>query len=156
MSTVLLERPQTAVKRHIKPNKVRESDPPIRNTNLKYKTAKELQTAIDSYFVDCEDNKKPMLITGLALWLGVSRVTLINYGKSFYYAEIIAKAKQRCEHFAETQLFTGNHVVGAIFTLKNNYDWRDRTEQDLTSGGAQISFSNAVPRPQSTNMTSKP
>lgn len=75
-------------------------------------------------------------------------MTLINYGKSFYYADIVARAKQRCEHYAETQLFHGNHVVGAIFTLKNNYGWRDRTEQDLTSGGQQIQFSNAVPRPQ--------
>ena len=36
----------------------------------KYKTPEEMQVVIDQYFKECEINKKPPTITGLALALG--------------------------------------------------------------------------------------
>lgn len=72
--------------------------------------------------------QKPYTVTGLAVWLGTSRETLINYGEKEQYFDTIKAAKDRCEHFAEQQLYTANNVTGTIFSLKNNWDWKDKSE----------------------------
>lgn len=81
----------------------------------------------------------PYTITGLALALDTSRETLINYENREEYFDTIKKAKLRCEHFNERMLF-GNNPTGTIFNLKNNYNWKDRNETDLTSNGQTLSL----------------
>jgi DNA-binding XRE family transcriptional regulator len=71
----------------------------------------------------------PYTITGLALALGTSRQTLVNYEKKEAFFDTIKESKIRCEHFNEQFLFGGN-VTGIIFNLKNNYNWQDKTEVD--------------------------
>jgi hypothetical protein len=51
--------------------------------------------------------------------------------------DTIKKAKGRVELKLEEHLY-GNSVAGAIFNLKNNFEWRDRTETDITSGGDKL------------------
>jgi len=69
---------------------------------------------------------KPFTITGLALFLNTSRQTLINYEKKDKFFDTIKKAKDKCEEYVEDYLFTGKNVAGAIFNLKNNYEWEER------------------------------
>lgn len=82
-------------------------------------------------------HQKPYLITDLAIFLQTSRETLINYEKREEFFDTIKAAKDKCEAFQEASL-AGPHATGPIFNLKNNYGWRDKTEQDLTSGGERL------------------
>ena len=126
---------------------------------LKYKSADELQTVIDLYFLACKINsaglddgeKHPLLeevddesikmlkpiedrvptVSGLAYTLGVSTECLRNYGTQEEYSATVKKARQRVEISLEQRL-AGTAVTGAIFNLKNNFGWKDKTEQELT------------------------
>ena len=131
---------------------------------LKFKTVKNLEDKIEEYFNGCWRQKvdmfgnpiflknksgkktdtmvleqfKPYTITGLAVALDTSRETLINYEKKKKYFDTIKRAKERCQGYAEESLFIGKNPTGAIFNLKNNYDWKDKTEQDLTLKGKSL------------------
>jgi DNA-binding XRE family transcriptional regulator len=98
---------------------------------LKFKSVKDLQKDVDRYFAKCDLTDKPYTITGLALFLGTSRQTLINYESGGVYAKFfdtIKTAKTRVENYAEEKLF-GNNATGPIFALKN-FGWKDKKEVD--------------------------
>ena len=46
---------------------------------LKYKTAEELDKAIEQYYADCQKQMRPYTMSGLAVALGIDRKTLLNY-----------------------------------------------------------------------------
>lgn len=71
----------------------------------------------------------PYTITGLALHLGTTRETLLDYQEKEEFSDAIKAAKQRCEDFAERRLFEGK-ATGPIFNLKNNYGWKDEKKVD--------------------------
>lgn len=115
----------------------------------KYKSADDMQVIIDSYFDSCYEDKtildkdgnyvgtekimvRPLTITGLALALDMTRDMIIDYQDDAEFSNTIKKAKMKCHNFAEEQLFTNKSAAGVIFNLKNNYGWRDKTEQDIT------------------------
>lgn len=94
----------------------------------KYATPDALQKALDVYFTACNFMGKPYTITGLAIALGVSRMTLLNYrkkGGEFEY--LVRRAKSLVEHSYECTLRTGTkgQIKGAIFCLKVNFGWRN-------------------------------
>jgi homoaconitase/3-isopropylmalate dehydratase large subunit len=97
---------------------------------LKFKSNKELQEKIDSYFAKMDAEKRPYTICGMAVELECDRLTLINYEKREEYFNTIKKAKQRIEAYAEERLF-GNSVAGVIFNLKNNYGWKDTMDNNV-------------------------
>lgn len=93
-------------------------------------------------------------ITGLAVALGTTREILINYERGLHdgraedledwqneeneqikdFSNTVKEAKLRIYADTEQQLYKGK-PIGAIFSLKNNYGWRDKTEvetRDLT------------------------
>jgi hypothetical protein len=93
--------------------------------------------------------QKPYTITGLALALDTSRETLLDYEEKQEFSDTIKKAKDRCHNYVENSLLTSN-PTGAIFNLKNNYGWKDKTEQDITTGGeamtALVEFADGKPK----------
>lgn len=100
-----------------------------------YKTVEQMQEKIDKYFIDCDANKIPYTVTGLALALDMSRQELIDYtgrvdenGEPFLYT--IKKAKNKVENYSEIKLISGNNPTGVIFSLKNNFGWKDKQEID--------------------------
>lgn len=131
---------------------------------LKFKSVKDLEKKIKEYFDSCYEtvtvavkvgekkkgNKdldkniykeveklrilKPITITGLALALDTSRQTLINYEIRPEFFDTIKRAKLVCENFAEEYLYDGKNVTGAIFNLKNNYDWKESQEVKHSGG----------------------
>lgn len=105
---------------------------------LKFTSLTELQEAIDQYFTDAKENKEPYTITGLALALDTSRETLLDYEAKEEFSDTIKRAKLKCHNYAENFLYTGKNATGAIFNLKNNYGWRDKTETDLTTNGKDL------------------
>lgn len=112
-----------------------------------YKSVKQMEKAIDKYFLDClgkplMDDKGDVLtdkkgnpilvgaraptVTGLALALGfTSRQALLNYQAKEEFVDAITRAKTRCEEYAESRLFDRDGARGAEFSLKYNFRWED-------------------------------
>lgn len=106
---------------------------------LKFKTVQELSDQIEAYFISCQnpDNPseyiKPVSITGMANHLGTNRETLINYEARDEYFDTIKAAKSKCEQWVEENaMMNKTNATFAIFNLKNNYGWKDKTETEST------------------------
>lgn len=114
---------------------------------LKYKTVKELQSVIDEYFAYCDNRTKSMYVkelgdniqisdpapytmSGLALAIGLSRQGLLDYSNRDEFLDTIKTARAKVENDVETRLLDGKAPAGAIFNLKNNFGWRDKSEVD--------------------------
>lgn len=96
---------------------------------LKFETPEQLEEMIEAYFEDCRQREEPPFITELAVWLDTSRETLSNYEERDEFFDTIKRAKQKCEMAVEKgMLLNKMNSTGAIFNLKNNYGWRDKTE----------------------------
>ncbi|XZK76740.1 terminase small subunit (plasmid) [Clostridium perfringens] len=108
---------------------------------LKFKSPEELQNKIDAYYEWAKENKKHITVTGLAWFLDTNRQTLLDYeseDSSLFktvpidvrgrFIDAIKKAKARIEMEYEESLYNKNSAVGAIFTLKNNYNYVDKQE----------------------------
>lgn len=119
----------------------------------KYDTPEQMQDAIDAYFALCDDDNPP-LVSGLAYHLGMSTEALRNYQEKDEFLATVKRAKQRVEIALEKRL-NASAPVGAIFSLKNNFGWKDKTEQELSGpeGGSiktdnkwTVEFVNATPQ----------
>lgn len=125
-----------------------------RTNKFKYKTVEELQAAIDDYFSWCDNriqqvyspksesvieviNPAPYTMSGLASHLGVDRDTILNYGKTDLFFGTIKAAREKVHADVETRLMEKN-ATGAIFNLKNNFGWKDQTQQDITTAGEKL------------------
>ena len=107
---------------------------------LKFENIDELTQKIDEYF-----NNTPIeewTITGLAIALDTFRKVLIDYENGKYddedrdFSNTIKKAKHLVENSYELDLKKHGRS-GTIFALKN-FDWKDKNETDITSGGEKI------------------
>ena len=116
---------------------------------LAFKSVEELQNKIDEYFAYCDNriqhvyskksdavieiiNPAPYTMSGLASFLGVDRDTILNYSKKEEYFGTIKRAREKVHADVETRLMESN-PIGAIFNLKNNFGWKDKTETELTN-----------------------
>lgn len=105
---------------------------------LLFKNKEELEEKINNYFKSCfiindkwvEECIRPITISWLAVALDTSRQTLINYESTKEFFDTIKKAKDRIESWNEEQLYRNTQVTWVIFNLKNNYDWKDKSEVD--------------------------
>lgn len=80
----------------------------------------------------------PITVSGLAVALDTDRITLLRYEKDEVisvneeqrkrFSNTVKKYKAICERFAEEQLYKLRNPAGAIFSLKNNWQWVDKTE----------------------------
>ena len=96
---------------------------------MKYKSVKAMQSDIDNYFKDCDENGRPYTVSGLAYALGTNRQTLLNYEEKEEFFDTIKRAKARIELFNEELLYNKDvSTTGVIFNLKNNYGWKDKQE----------------------------
>ncbi len=98
----------------------------------KYTSVADMSRDIDAYFDMCEEKELPFTITGLAMALDMDRSTIINYSRKEEYFGTIKRARMRVENDLEVAL-RGNNVTGTIFNLKNNFGWKDKTEQEITA-----------------------
>ncbi len=105
---------------------------------LAFNSVKELEEKIEAFFKsdDCylinyrdgeEEKTYAPTMAGLALYLDVDRKTLVNYSNKEEYFPTIRKARAKIEGHIEKKLY-GNNVTGLIFNLKNNFDWKDKSE----------------------------
>jgi hypothetical protein len=106
---------------------------------LKFQSVDELQTKIDSYFELIP--KDEWTWTGLALYLDTDKWTLTNYRDKVdftghEFSASIKNALLKVENQYEIDLKKSGRT-GTIFALKN-FDWKDKTETDITSGGQTL------------------
>lgn len=73
----------------------------------------------------------PPTITGMCLFLGISRQTFDTYSKNHEFAETTTRARARIENYLEQQLYREKSVTGIIFNLSNNFGWKEKKEVDL-------------------------
>ncbi len=106
-----------------------------------YETVEEMQTIIDEYMVSVtyqHPDTGQMIcrptMSGMAIALDMDRRSLLNYSKKDEFFPTIKKARAKVENALEQHLY-GNSVTGAIFNLKNNFDWRDKSEIDQNLSG---------------------
>ena len=109
------------------------------SNNIRF-TADDIEEKIENYFNYCNENSKPFTMSGLALFLDCSRTTLYNYDKELVkfkdlneddklrILNAVKRAKRMVEAYQEEQLFIGKSPVGTIFSLKNNFNWKDSQE----------------------------
>lgn len=127
----------------------------------KYNTPEEMQRIIDLYFLACRvhqtddtsyiegrpDEELQIIndiedvypsISGLAYTLGMSTEALRNYENKDDFIATVKRAKQRVEMSLEQRL-ANPACTGSIFSLKNNFGWKDKQEQEISgpNGGAQ-------------------
>lgn len=132
-------------------------------SKARYKTAKEFEAAVDSYFSFIEGDfvseyvetqpcvftevrkyrrePEPATITGLALYLGfIDRRSFYDYEYRGVFSHVIKKARLRVEYNYEKRLDTSKNPAGQIFVLKN-MGWRDEISLEHTSKEKTIDYS---------------
>ena len=122
---------------------------------LKFQAVEDLEQGIDAYFAQCEADKRPYTMSGLAYALGTTRQTLLTYegertgrqSPGERYVHAVKRARARVEQSIEERLLGKEcHPVGAIFNLKNNFGWKDTQEIEHTHTLIAIGQPGAVPQ----------
>lgn len=96
---------------------------------------RRVKSYLDSCGVDWNGNikgkrlKSKPTMAGLALYLNVSRQTILNLeSKNIEVFGTIKRAKQIIEHLREQRLWETGNQSGTIFVLKNNHGWKEETQ----------------------------
>lgn len=109
--------------------------------DFKFDDVEKAKALIMDYLLeDCQELGRIPTITGLALALNTTRLTLLNYQNKYnnndtqkQIGQLITQAKQIIQNDWETALISKGNTAGIIFNLKNNYGWVDKTEIDQTT-----------------------
>jgi len=113
---------------------------------VKYESKEQVEVIIKEYFEndafmgDGDDKVFAPTMSGLAYALDLSRQGLLDYSNKEEFFDTIKKARQRVEIALEQRLM-GAAPAGTIFNLKNNFGWKDKTEQEV-SGQFNIAMPN--------------
>lgn len=91
---------------------------------LKIDSADELEKLVNEYFEKTAETK--ITITGLCLYLGLTKETFYEYAKREEYKDILNRARLMVENSYEMSL-RENGRTGDIFALKN-FGWQDKME----------------------------
>jgi hypothetical protein len=99
----------------------------------KYATPEEFDAKVDEYVEHCEEKHKPILWTGLALFMGFyGRKEIDEYSAYAGFSHSVRRAKTIVENAYEERLATASSATGPIFALKN-MGWTDKQEVNLSS-----------------------
>ena len=108
---------------------------------LKIDNEKELEKLVNEYFDKTEEQK--ITITGLCLYLGLTKETFYEYARRPEYKQILDRARLMVENSYEMSL-RENGRTGDIFALKN-FGWVDRQEVENT-GTNRVTIVNSLPK----------
>lgn len=117
----------------------------------KFDNPEDLKTAIEEYFTFCDNriqqvyskkrdavieiiNPEPYTMAGLAYALGMDRRSLLNYMNNDLFFSHVKTARDKVQTDVERRLMEGQ-PAGAIFNLKNNFGYVDKTEIDQNISG---------------------
>ena len=112
----------------------------------KWPTQQDLDNSIDSYLESrkkIDDNGswtgkyEPITVSGFCVFCNTYDDVIQDYANGKYddkdniYSKSYKKLLGMARNYTEEYLFSGKNVAGAIFSLKNNYGWKDKTEQEV-------------------------
>lgn len=116
-------------------------------TPVRYKSVAEMETKIEAYFAERAafrteiyspkkgeiieiTEQAPLHLTGLCDYLGISAEELDDYQKRADFAELIRRAKKKCEAYLVDQCV---RLHKADFILKNNFPaaWQEAPDNSL-------------------------
>ena len=110
---------------------------------------KDIEKIAIEYFKKCDERKVPTLVgseivnapnpepytmSGLAYELKMDRDSLLNYSKDEKFFRTIKRFRDKVQSDVERRRIEGKNCTGAIFNLKNNFGWKDKTEQEINGG----------------------
>ena len=99
---------------------------------LKFKSVEELQIKIDAYFNECDETGEFYTMSGLAYALETDRALLCRYEQRDEFYNTIKNAKRKIESQFEQRALNGQYnPTIAIFLMKNNFNYVDKTEQEV-------------------------
>ena len=85
-----------------------------------------------------QSRPEPPTVTGLSLHIGFAdKSSLYDYKKKDEFSHSIKRAISRIEKYHEIAIAHGDKCTGNIFALKN-FDWKDKTETDITTKGDKL------------------
>ena len=103
----------------------------------------ELEIKAKEYFKHCNETiisfdkatlktiTKPKTLSWLCLWLKVSKDYISEKVKDERFSETIKQIRLEVENNIEEWILQGSYnPTSWIFNLKNNFDWKDKTEVD--------------------------
>lgn len=96
-----------------------------------YSSPEEMQIVVDEYFLLCKANDEPPTVSGLALALDISTEGVRRYEGKPEFRGIVKRAKQQVENALEKRLHQSS-PVGAIFNLKANFGWVEKSVHEVT------------------------
>lgn len=138
---------------------------PTKGGKRRFVSPEHLQCMVNEYFESCngplldrygnlvydkngnivKTQVEPWTVSGLALYLGVSTMTLKKYRVGMIdsllsemkvdtddyltFSSVVLKAKQKIESYAERRLYDRDGSQGARFVLDNAFGWVSRKEQ---------------------------
>ena len=113
---------------------------PKGNTYAEKWTEKEAKSFFDDALALIEEKKEVLFIGTIANELGVDRHTFDYLIGKFPEKKVFATIKKKIQSIIESRTYEkalgGNlNATMAIFGLKNNHGWKDRTEQDVKVTG---------------------
>lgn len=117
---------------------------------LKFESVEDLEQRIQEYFAKCDKwiNRTtiykgepieyiasvPYTISWLASYLWTNRQTLVNYEYKEKFFDTIKRAKEKVEADQEQRaLMWESNPTMSIFSLKNNFNWVDKSEVNNTN-----------------------
>lgn len=100
---------------------------------LKFSDPIALSDKIDGYFAHCASSDDVPTVSGLAVYLGCDRDTLLNYQDKAEFVGTIKGAKDKIAALQESLALRGKiNTVAWIFSAKNNLGWRDKVDHEIT------------------------
>ena len=82
---------------------------------------------VDCYVADCTEEKKPMSVVGLSLFMGLnSKHGFYGYGEREEFADSVERAKSFVEQQHYDNTTVGRAVNGNTFLLKAVYGYQDK------------------------------
>lgn len=122
-------------------------DPHIEKQKVESGTNARGETIWD--FREVMTKQQPYTISSLAVYLGTSRQTLLDYCSPSHYPEdmpdetvaelidTILEAKDRCEAYNEDYMYSGKPTRGVEFVLRNGYGYVDLKKVEQTNHDAK-------------------
>jgi hypothetical protein len=99
-----------------------------------WRTPELLQADVDKYFAVTPIEEQT--ITGLCLFIGCFRETLLDYGEKDEFFLTVKRAKLKIENAWEMRLVRQGRSAD-IFALKN-FGWKDQQHVDQTTNGRDL------------------
>lgn len=95
-------------------------------------TPEQFDTLVDLYVLECAENKRPLSIVGMALYLGLSgKGSFYEYSNYPEFTDSVERAKSLVEQQYLDRTTMGQAERGNIFLLKAVYKYKDQQQVEV-------------------------